>query len=294
MIDGTRQRLRRGTAATLSWQPEDADGEPVDPGVVTATVTASDGTIIKTAGTATTGTGSDPRGVVLTAVENANLDVLTVTWKNAAAVTLEVTRHDIVGGFYFSSNDIRTIESSTGDPAKDPNEALFRARAEIETMIESVCSLAFVPRFDIHRCYTRSGVVVLPRPYVRSVRFVWIWSSVYDDASVTVLDSSQFSTVQNDEGIVVLAGYEDGCVVDIGYEHGLDRPPFDLRRAVLSAARRWNNMARSGVPAGAVSMTLPDGGNVVLATPGTRQWHTGIPEVDEVLMRLNHTTPTVL
>jgi len=60
------QRILRATAASLSWQPLDGDGEPADPGTVTVGVVSSDGATVVAAGTATSGSASDPRTAALT------------------------------------------------------------------------------------------------------------------------------------------------------------------------------------------------------------------------------------
>lgn len=283
-MDGSRQRILRATAGVLSWQPQGADGEPGDPGgVVTVGVVGSDGTtVIAAPGTATSGTGSSPRTLTLTAAQTQYLDALTATWK-VGAITVATTKHDIVGGFYFSAAEIRAVETTLASTTTNADPTLFRARDEIETLIESVTSVAFVPRFAVSRLMAGRWIV-LPWRKLRTVRWIRLWTypgSVAVDISVDVVNYPG-----NDQGLIDLglSYLDDDWQVEVAYEHGYDAPPSDLKRAAMTATRAAVNAAKSGVPDRTTSMQLPDGGTAMLgATAGG--WHTGIPTVDEVINR---------
>jgi hypothetical protein len=78
------------------------------------------------------------------------------------------------------------------------------------------------------------------------------------------------------------------AAVEAGYFVGTPvgaQVPSDVRRAAMTAGRVSAQQGRSGVPDRATSMQMPDGGSVTLATPGVGRWRTGIPTVDEVLIR---------
>lgn len=289
MIDGLHARSLRSTQATLTWQPTDADGEPADPGVVTVSVAASDGTEVLPAGTATSGTGSDPRTVTLTATQTAQLDRFTATW-TAGALVVATTYLDVVGGYYFTLAELRSIEPSTSDTTKDKSEALRRCRGEVEQMIEDVCGVAFVPRFDVDRLQVHAnGDVMLRYPQTRVVR----WLRYDDGGTPTFVDDATVAAIIPPPNGSLCIGTSYGSYVDVGAEHGYDAPPPDLKRAALTLARAHLNMARSVVPDRATSLQLPDGGLVTLATPGVGTWHSGLPEVDEVLKRYTQKGPTL-
>ena len=71
----------------------------------------------------------------------------------------------------------------------------------------------------------------------------------------------------------------------VGYRYGLDRPPADLKRAVVKAVEARRAGDTSGIPSRAISVQGTELGNVVLATPGLGKWITAIPEIDEVINR---------
>ncbi len=294
-----RQRILRATTATLSWQPLDSDGEPAtsDPGTVTVGVTTSDGTVLVAAGTATSGSSTAERTYSLTPAQTADLDVLTATW-TVSGTTVAVTTHDIVGGFYCRTDDIRDREPSTADRSRDTSNALVATRNEVECMIESACGGAsFVPRFATtwqHAVEVRD--LLLPVPWLRAVRWLRIWS---DNETYTALTDAECSAIPSaDSGIARLPYHVTGRI-EIGFEHGMDYPPLDLRRAAIAAMRDGAQVARSGIPARAMSMQMADGSSAVFATPGRSmgrdggRWVTGIPSIDEVLARYDMSIPGV-
>lgn len=293
MFPTGRQRILRATTATLSWQPLDSDGDQnADPGTVTLGVTSSDGSTVVAAGTATSGSSTSARTYALTAAQTSALDVLTATWK-VGSTTVAETMHDIVGGFYCTTAEIRDREPSTADGSRDVTSQLVKVRNEVECLIESACGgSSFVPRFSTYgRQVVRAAVLTLPQRWLRAVRWLTVWSS---NTSSTSFSAADCAAMPADPAGIVRLPYAVTGYVEIGYEHGLDAPPLDLKRAAITAMRAGQHAQRSGIPDRATSMQLPDGGSVTLATPGARkQWHTGIPAVDEVLMRYDVTVPGI-
>ena len=95
------QQILRGSAATLSWQNLDGNGEPAAPaGTVTVGILRDDGTELVAAGTATAGTGSDPRTYALAATANTLLDRLVVTWTDGGDASVHVTYVEVVAPFH--------------------------------------------------------------------------------------------------------------------------------------------------------------------------------------------------
>ena len=273
-------RIVRGAVADLAYQGVDADGEPADPGTVTVQVTRADGTDIKPAGTATSGSGVAPRTISLTAADTAQLDVLTAAWSISGSV-VAVTEHEVVGGVYLSTTQIRSLEPALSSATEYPAAAIVTARQQVEQMFESACNRAFVPRFRVDALSgAGQGSLVLRRPDVRSIRFVRLHNGVeFEDINVDELRVNELGAI---------GGYHwpHGFLnIQVGYEYGLDQPPADLRNAAVQAIRAQVNTFRSGIPDRATSFQPIDGGNVVLATPGLGPWVTGIPAVDEAIKR---------
>lgn len=291
-LAGNAPRVLRGSSAVASWQPRDADGEPVDPAAtVTVGVTSSDGTVVVAAGTATTGTGAAVRGIALTAAMTAQLDVLTATW-TAGGTVRAVTFVEVVGGYYYSSADLVTAEPALSDTGKFPTAGLIARRAEVESLFESACSVAFVPRFAVERIQVTGRFVALDWPQVRAVRWVRQWAYTPDITTTLAAADIARTNVDYVNGVLDLATfYSHPTWIAVGYEHGYDAPPADLKRAALTWARMTALRAAAGIPDRATTMQMPDGGSVTLATPGVGSWRTGVPSVDEVLKRYDHGSP---
>jgi hypothetical protein len=282
----SHQRIVQATAATLSWQGVNQDGDEADPGVVTVGVVRSDGSPVLAAGTPTSGSGSTPRTVTLTAAQTAELDLLTCTWKNADGVTVGSTVVHVVGGVYASLSQIRARDRVLADASTDADETLRRARAEAEHQFENTMKQAFVPRFDVARL-NGSGRATLTLPWaaLRRVRWVRVWSG----RTFTSLSAEEVAAIRAHEaGIAVRpdwAGWPWGRAnIEIGYEHGHDTPPPDLQRALIQYVRRGARRHDNPILDQATSFTMVEGGTLSLATPGVGKWTTGIPDVDVVLM----------
>lgn len=288
------QRILRGVAATLSWQNVDSDGTAAAPaGAVTVRVQQADGTDLLAAGTATDGTTSDPRTVDLTAAQTATLDLLTVTWSDAGDSSTHTTYVEIVGGYYFSVDDARSADASLVDGGKYTADDIVAARREVEDEFETICGVAFVPRY---RRVTLSGTgstrLLLDDPVIRTVRSVRSYSD-WGAASYTELSTDELADIQYDDvGVLTGATWVYGTRnLVVEYEHGYDRPPAEIKRAAITRLRARLNMARSGIPDRATSFVSSDGGTFRLDTPG--MYKTGQPEVDAVLARYSLRIPSI-
>lgn len=287
VVDGTAARILRGTAATLTFQGRDQNGEPADPGTVTVGVTRSDGTVVVAAGTATTAPSTAPstRTVALTAAQTSQLDVLFATW-TVSGTEIAVTRHDVVGGFYYGVDDLRAAEPSTSTDRSV--EEVHAVRAHVETLIEQSTGVAFVPRFDVAYLEgNRTCHVVLPRWYLRRFRWIKLWSSNTESSAFT---DTACAAIRPDAGGVmrldhVADGGLVGYMVEVGFEHGMDAPPADVAREALVFARSQGTRGKRSMPEAATSQRLDNGTFITLATPGVGNWHTGIPTVDDMIRR---------
>lgn len=263
------QRIVSGAPAALVWQGVGNDGEPFDPGVVSAEIVLQDGS---SAAAVASGEGVGPRGVVLSAAQTSQLGPLSVSW-SAGGVEVGRSVAEVVGGLYFSNAQLRAAEQSVSDATKFPASLVAIARQQVEARIERWTGRAFVPRFKRVRVQRgANGLVALPGYDVRAVR-----SIVGADGLVPL------------EGVEVVAG---GLRVPglsgsalAGVEYGLDAPPADLRAAAMRLCREV--LARSkggGLPENAISYTSTEAGwSAVLVTPGVRGAFTAIPEVNEVV-----------
>lgn len=284
------QQIQRGTAATLSWQNVDGDGEPAAPaGAVTVSVERSDGTVVLSPGTATSGSGDNPRTVALTAVQNADLDLLTVTWTDTGDASSHVTVVEVVGGFYFTVAEARSSDPALENDTKYPQPALVAARRQVEEEFERICDVAFVPR------YRRDVVPVgchslLLAPQIRVVRSV---ATVAGNGTETAWTDEQLDWLRfEDWGVVQLLGNPvPSAAVAIAYEHGYDRPPSEVKRAALQRLRYLLSQPLTGLPDRATSFSVAEGGTYKLDQAGATK--TGIPDIDAVLHRWSMRVPGV-
>ena len=278
MTSPPSQQIMVGAAGLLAWQPVDAAGEPYDPGAaVTVTVTDHAGGVV-VSDAATTGMGAEPRTWPLP--PSPTLDQFRAVWE-VAGVAAASTTVDVVGGYWFTIREAVDADEKLADRAKYPTDRIFAVRAEVEAEFEEVTGQAWVPRLGVVDVVANGGcVLTVPHVALRAVR------------AITSIDAAGVETVEDTVGVAadwwgVLRrptgwGYGRYRVV---YEHGGDRPPPDLKAAAVTRLRHRLNMARSGIPDRATSMSTEQGQTFSLATPGLRGFVTGIPDVDVVLER---------
>lgn len=274
------QRILRGVAATLSWQPVDSDGEAAAPsGTVTVQVTSAGGTEVKPEGTATAGSGSDPRTVSLTPAETAELDRLTVVWTDDGDDSAATTVVEIVGGFYFTLAEARASDPALANDTKFSTPALLAARAAVEEEFESICGVAFVPRFE--REIVDAGFTLNLRwPQVRSVRGVADWDGT---AFVSWTD---LEYLRSGVDSIIGGPFVHGVRYQVDYEHGYDRPPAEIKAAALVRLRDRASVPLRGIPDRATSFSVAEGGTYRLDQASLSR--TGIPDVDAALARNDH------
>jgi hypothetical protein len=286
------QRILAGAPAVLRFTLTDQEGEPRAPlGAVTVGITRSDGSVLLASGAATTST--DEVGTVtvsLSAPQLASIDELTVTWTEANGGTFAQTV-DVTGGVYFSVQDLRTADRAMRDAiAKFPAEDIVRIRQDVEVECERITGRAFVRRV---KRVTLSGNgkswIRLPDVDVHAVRSLKVNGAPYGVGSYMVSPSGRVDLgvynqnwgIDDDMSGVGPRFGAGRSNVEVVYEYGAETPPADLKRAAMVRARSLLVADKSGIPSRATSMTS-DGTNITLATPGTRDWNTGIPEVDAV------------
>jgi hypothetical protein len=281
-VIATPIRAVAGAPVPVTYIPVDYAGEPsaVDPGTVTVGVARADGTVLVAAGAATVADGVT-RTYTLTGTHTALLDRLTVTFTTTTGV--HTTTVDVVGGVYCSSSEVRDLER-VKDANSYPLADILRARAEVEDMFERACghTLSFVPRFAIASVdHFGNESLHLPHYFLRLVR----WVKYVADGTLYDFDPLELGAVAADpSGMATLVNgaWPYGRLL-VGYEHGMDAPPADVKRAAASAVRRQMNMAKAATDPRAISFTGPGGEVQRFPTPGLGPWVTGVPEIDEVL-----------
>lgn len=273
-----------GRPVTLRARWVDTAGEgAADPAAATVTVTAADGRILVPAGTPAAVDGAE-RSITIPAVSVPTVDRLTATWVSATEGVV-ITTHDLVGGWYVELDEVRELPG-LADTAKYTTAELTGARAWAETVVEEVCGVAFTPRYG-------AETVALPSPWHH-----WSWRNTFLlrprvrrilSVAAGGVAADLTGWVLGHHGSLRVPGSFPADVVTVGYEHGHDRPPEDLRQAVLSLIKYRLTSASSREFDRATAINT-DAGTVQLLTASTGR-PTGIPDVDVVLHRHTERVP---
>jgi hypothetical protein len=276
-----QQRVLAGAPATISVMLLDQNGaEREAVGDVTVEIRRYDGTEV-TAGAPALVDGFDGTyAATLPEGATEDLDILTATWSDDAGT--QRTTIEIVGGYYFSIYEARDVMSSIRDTAKWTDDMIVRARHEVEVECEQICKQAFVRRFAT-ATLSGDGSTSILLPHHATTLAVRSLS-----VAGTALTTEQLATVVADE--TGLVAYDGGFRlgnrnVVVGYEHGWDSPPFDLKRAALSRLLDRLTMATSGLSSRTTTFSAAEGGTYQLAVAGRAGFETGNPDVDAVYGR---------
>jgi hypothetical protein len=260
------QRLLQNAPATITATIS-LDGVDTDPAPDSATVrvVAADGTEL-VATTAATPSGTGEFSLTLPPAQTAKLDLLTAYWTFTITgqTTTLTTRHEIVGGFFFTLNEALAALPGT------PVEELLAARSWAEDELERACGTAFVPRYAREIRTARHGRLRLPRANIRTIRAV-----IADGLAFT---APQLTALQIIAGELQGVWWPRRAAVTIDYEHGLDTPPQAIHDAALALVTdRLRD--ESGIDPRAESIITEDG-TIRLATAGAEF---GIPTVDRAV-----------
>src|SRR5881396_675130 len=256
----------------------DADGG----GAVTGTVKRLDGTDVG-AGNATTHTGL---GTYARDVTRAPLDTLTLDWSGLFGGSTLTVRDivEVCGDFLFGLAEVR---EEMGIDSRVSAARLARKRLEVEVECESICGVAWVPRFKRYVLDgSGDGDLVTPVMALRAVRSASVSSSGPAGPFVALTTDQLGGCAALDSGIIARTDdkWPEGrrnVIVEI--EHGLDAPPEDVRSMAMLRLRSIIGRPKSTVPERAVSFTDPLGGVYRLTMPGAKA--TGIPDVDAAYAR---------
>ena len=281
------QRILVNTAATLTSYKLDQYGETADPGTTTVTITRADGTVVATAAATSEASGYQ-LSYTLAAADNTQLDWLQAVWTDASDSTTWTTYHEVVGGFYASVAEIRKRDPNLADNGKYPTTTIRSVMEEIETAFELECGRAFVPRYGRARVSgTARDRLLLPDVDIRTIRSARDYSDYQTYTAFTATDLANLDwypsgALQRIDGAWWYAG--SGNLI-IEYEHGMDRPPTDVKAAAIRWLRATLNANKTGIPDRATTFSVESGGSYSLLTPGRNGAVTGIPDVDLVIER---------
>jgi hypothetical protein len=274
------ERIQKLTPGTLSEQWTE-DGAVVDPGTVTVGITRADGTVLVAAGTATSGTGTSARTFNLTTTHTAALDKLQVTWTSTLKGTL-VSYVEVVGGFLFSIAEARAI-TPLNDTTAYTTADIADVRTAVEQAIEQAAGVAFAGRYALERCNgDGSNVLQLKRPLPSIIRSASIGGTALSVSQLADLTMTPSGAVYST--LTYFTWGQNNIVV--GYEHGYQDAPMEIRRAAVLLAKMWLVGRRNPIDDRAITFNAgADGGTYSLAVPGRNGSSFGHPDIDVAVDR---------
>jgi hypothetical protein len=264
-------RILKATAATVSRTFYE-DGVAVDPGSVTVTITAADGTVIVNAAAAS-GSGAAARTYNVTAAQTATLNTWTVAWTSSTKGTLSSTV-EIAGGFLFSIAEIRAV-TPINDTVNYLTADIADTRTAVEQAIEQACGVAFVPRYALER-YSGDGsnTLQLLHALPSSIRSVSITGTAFTAPQLADLTMTPSGAIYST--LTYFTWGQNNIVA--GYEHGYQDAPMEIRRAALALAKMWLVGRRNPIDDRAITFNAgADGGTYSLAVPGRAARASAIP-----------------
>lgn len=275
-------RIVRNRSATL-YKTFYADGVAADPtGTPTVTVVrASDGTTVTT-GAVTDEPGVGLWSVTIAATANTLLDTLTVTWSGVVNGVAQqyVDYVEVAGGTLFTLSEARAISALTSTTTY-PNADVVEMRTAVEQAIEQACARAFVPRYERETLDGSGGAtIMLKRPLVTAIRSVTISGTALTAGQLAALSITTAGGVYRSSGWTCGVGN-----VIVGYEHGSQEAPHEIRRAALMLAKMWLVTRASPTDDRATTFAAAEGGTYSLAVAGRGGSHFGMPDVDAAIDR---------
>lgn len=295
-VVATPIHILQGSSVTLSAQFT-SDGAVADPGVTTVGIVNVAGETVVASGTATAGSGAAARTYALSATDD--LDILTATWTTANLGTLTTT-HEVVGRFLFSISEARAFDGAAmSNTTTYPTAAIEEARARITDQFEEICGVSFIPRYRREVFNGNgAGALIIHRHKVTDIRSVeyrefggTAWTALTADEIADVFPEGWGYVFRESMGTFAYGRRN----IRIGYEHGFNPAPFEVKDAALRAARY--QLVKSNINSRAISITTEQGSEQ-LWTPGLSGRGKAInpdPIVDEVLQRYRdgYRTPVV-
>lgn len=282
------ERVRRTTGGTyaLTRRTVDEDGSPVT--VATPQVKIYDGAGVQvgTTGTPTASAGwlayTVPAGVMV------ELDTYEAVWTGTVSTAAVEYRQplELVGGFLFEVEDLRSFDPAFADAGRYPGALIRAARTAAEMRFERACRVAFVPR---GRRARQIGDGTYRLEVADNALRELLGGSIGTDALTS--DEIDEITVREWGAIDRPAGkvWTLGELVQVHYEHGWDYPTPEIAQAVMLVARDY--LVRSPLSSRA-TVEATDVGFFRLSVAGPDRPF-GIPEVDAVIRAVGRNRPTI-
>ena len=275
------------TTRTLTWY---VNGVATDVGTVTVTVTDSAGNAIAT--DAATTNNADGTYDYDLAIQTQVKD-LTFVWADDDT-TQTITEHvEVVGAHLFTIAELRTFHGSDlASTSTYPTDDLAQVRADVTDEFETICGVSFIPRYHRQSVAGNLGTSV----WVSKNNPTTMLDATDGSATLTPADFTAdpvLPVFHYTNGVLSAATKSDPFNITVGYRHGYEQVPPEIKQAALIVAhqRLVANTQGTGVPYRATTWTDSTGTfQAYAANDKTGRWY-GMPEVDNALRRHNLNVP---
>ena len=287
--DSESHLILRDTVETLKVTFYSGETATAADGSVTLGIVDEAGNTIVSSGTAATAVGSGVYSYTLPA--QSDLKLLTVTWNGTWSSNSQtfLTQHEVIGGFYTTPAEVRSMDSISGETSAFPLADLVSAIQWATQVIDDFCGTSFVYRY--HRDIltgTDDQNIKLKEMFPRT-----IISATIDGTALTTAEKNKIPLF--DSGVIIREDSvwdytEAGQKVIIEYEAGVTKqPPADIAWACRTLARYHLIEQLSRIPERALSISS-EFGNIQLAQPSMDR-PTPLPDVNVILQRHRHRAP---
>lgn len=216
------------------------------------------------------------------------LDTYVCTWTGMKSTAAKEWQSivELCGGYLFETSEMRAFDGAFASSTTYPEAKMRAARTAAEQRLEKACRVAFVPRARrVVLAGNDSPTLFLPDNSVRSVTSLSVDGTAFTADELAALDVREWGRLTRGDGYA----FDDGAVVAIFYEHGLDYPDAPVVQAAMLLAREY--LVRSALSSRA-TVEATDVGFFRVSVAGPDR-PTGIPEVDAVITDFGRRRPRV-
>ena len=260
----------------------------VSTGSLTVGIVDEYGRVVVPPGTSTSTSGTGVYAYALQA--QTDLKRITATWSGTFGTAMQfTTQHEIVGGFYTTPIELRSMDSIDGETSAFPTADLVSAITWSTAVIDEYCGTSFVYRYERDVLDgTGNQTLKLSRMFPRK-----ILAASIDGTELTADEISKIAL--HESGVIrreddVWSYNPPGRKVIVEYEYGISKTvPADLSWAAKTLARYHLIEQVSRIPDRALSISS-EFGNIALSQPSMSK-PTPLPDVNVILNRHRHRAP---
>ena len=229
-------------------------------------------------------------GITYTAAYSvlAALDTYLCTWTGMQSINKKEWQSiiELCGGYLFDVAEMRAFDGAFASATTYPDAKMRAARTAAEQRLEKACRVAFTPRARrVVLAGNGTDTMRLPDNAVRRIVSLTVNDVAFTADELAALDVREWGRLTRGDAYA----FDDGAVVEVFYEHGLDYPDAPVVQAAMLLTREY--LVRSALSSRA-TVEATDVGFFRVSVAGPDR-PTGIPEVDAVITDFGRRRPRV-